>query len=196
MTGAIKNAFGGLITEKRHHCHARIHEVLVDLLTIQKELHKGIFAVMDGTVAGSGNGPRTMIPVIKDYILASNDQVAIDATSAKMMGFDPMKIEFIKLAHDKGLGTGDPDQIEIIGEDISKVNFKFKTGKSPVIYWDQTFRKGALSFVEPLLFHTGLFELCIFGSEFYHDKLWYPTIGKAKISQFKKTEWGRLFNRY
>ncbi|MBI2670930.1 DUF362 domain-containing protein [Candidatus Woesearchaeota archaeon] len=196
ITGAIKNAFGSLITEKRHHCHARIHEVLVDLLTIQKEIHKGIFAVMDGTVAGSGNGPRTMIPVVKNYILASNDQVAIDAISAKMMGFDPMKIQFIKLAHDKGLGLGDPAQIDIVGEDISNVNFNFKTGKSPVIYFDQVFRAGTFSFLEPLLFHTGLFALCIKGSEYYHDYLWYPTIGRYKIRKFMKTDWGELFLKY
>ena len=39
MTGAMKNAFGGLITKRRHHCHKMIHEVLVDLLQIQKEIH-------------------------------------------------------------------------------------------------------------------------------------------------------------
>ncbi len=196
ISGAMKNAFGGLITEKRHHCHKVIHEILVDLLAIQKEIHKGIFAVVDGTVCGNGNGPRTMEPVIKNYILASNDQVAIDAISAKMMGFDPMKIEFIKMAHDRGLGIGDLGQIEIIGEDITNVNFGFKTGRSPVIYFDQVFRQGVFSFLEPLLFHTGLFALCIFGSEFYHDRLWYPTLGKIKINKFKKTEWGRLFNKY
>lgn len=196
ITGAIKNSFGGLITEKRHHCHKVIHQVLVDLLTIQKEIHKGIFAVMDGTVAGNGNGPRTMIPVVKNYILASNDQVAIDAISAKMMGFDPMKIEFIKMAHDKGLGIGDVEQIDIIGEDISSVNFGFKTGKSPVIYFDQVFRQGAFSFLEPMLFHTGLFALCIMGSEYYHDYVWYPTIGRHRINKFKKTEWGKLFEKY
>ncbi len=176
MTGAMKNAFGGLITKKRHHCHKKIHEVLVDLLTIQKEIHSGIFAVMDGTVAGDGAGPRTMVPKIKNFILASGDQVAIDAISAKMMGFDPMKIKYIKLAHDLGLGCGDFDQIDIVGEDISKVNFKFKVNKSPVIFWDQMFRKGALSFVEPLLFHTGLFKTAVFGSAFYHDYLWYNTV--------------------
>lgn len=196
ITGALKNAFGGLITEKRHHCHKMIHEVLVDLLTIQKEIHKSIFAVADGTVCGDGKGPRTMIPRIKNYILASNDQVAIDAVSAKMMGYDPMKIPFIKIAHDKGLGVGDVDQIDIIVENISNVNFGFKTYKSPVIYFDQLLRKGALSFVEPMLFHTGLFNLCIFGSEFYHDCLWYPTIGKYRINKFKKTEWGKLFDKY
>lgn len=196
MTGAMKNAFGGLITTRRHHCHKMIHEVLVDLLQIQKEIHHGMFAVMDGTVCGDGNGPRTMVPIIKNYILASNDQVSIDAISAKMMGYDPMKIPFIKIAHDKGLGMGDTDQIEVLGENISKVNFGFNTGKSPVILFDQLFRKGAFSIVEPLLFHTGLFAMCIFGSEFYHDKLWYNTVGKLRINRFKTTDWGKLFDKY
>ena len=196
MTGAMKNAFGGLITEKRHHCHKMIHEVLVDLLQIQQEIHTGIFAVMDGTVSGDGAGPRTMIPKIHDYILASNDQVAIDAISAKMMGYDPMSIPFIKIAHDKGLGIGDPDQIDILGDDISSVNFHFSTHKSPVIAGDQLFRKGLFSFVEPLLFHTPLFHFCILGSEWYHDKVWYPTIGKHRIRQFMKTDWGELFQKY
>jgi len=196
MTGAMKNAFGGLITEKRHHCHKKIHEVLVDLLAIQQEIHPGIFAVMDGTVAGDGAGPRTMIPRVKNYLLASGDQVAIDAISAKMMGFDPMKIKFIKMAHDRGLGCGDVDQIEIVGEDVSKVNFHFSTNKSPVIFWDQVFRKGSLSFVEPLLFHTGLFKGAIFGSAFYHDYLWYNLIGRSRIRKFKKTPWGKLWKKY
>ncbi|MBI4983107.1 DUF362 domain-containing protein, partial [Candidatus Woesearchaeota archaeon] len=173
MTGAIKNAFGGLITTKRHHCHKMIHEVLVDLLAIQKEIHPGIFTVMDGTVAGDGAGPRTMRPVIKNHLLASGDQVAIDAVSAKLMGYDPLKIKFIKLAHDRGLGVGDVAQIEVVGEDISKTNYHFQTYKSPVIFWDQVLRKGTLSFVEPLLFHTGLFKLAVLGSAFYHDHLWY-----------------------
>ncbi len=196
ITGAMKNAFGGLITEKRHHCHKMLHEVLVDLLQIQQEIHPGIFAVMDGTVCGDGAGPRTMIPKIQNYILASNDQVAIDAISAKMMGYDALKIPFIKIAHDRGLGIGDPDQIDIVGEDISNVNFQFTTYKSPVIAGDQLFRKGALSFVEPMLFHTGLFNLCIFGSEFYHDWLWYPAVGRYRINKFMKTEWGKLFATY
>ena len=56
-TGAMKNAFGGLLNTKRHYTHSWIHETLVDLLAIQKEIHSGIFAVMDGTLCGSGPGP-------------------------------------------------------------------------------------------------------------------------------------------
>ncbi len=196
ITGAMKNAFGGLLTEKRHHCHKLIHEVLVDLLAIQKDIHKGIFAVTDGTVAGSGKGPRTMKPVSANLILASSDQVAIDAVSAKLMGFDPMKIKFLKKAHDMGLGCADLKQIDFVGDDIKNAGLGFRTGKSPVIFFDQLFRKGALKFLEPLIFHSPLFKLAIFASGFYHDKLWYNTVGRARIRAFKKTRWGKLFSKY
>ncbi len=193
MTGAMKNAFGGLLREARHHCHKHIHEVLVDLLMIQKEIHKGIFTVMDGTVCGNGAGPRTMIPVVKNYILAGEDSVAIDAIAAKMMGFDPMKIRFIKTAHDLGLGCGDIAQIDFVGENISNVNFHFSTKKSPVIFFDQLFRH---SFAEPLLFRTWFFNFCIMGSALYHDKFWYPVKGRKFVKDFKKTEWGKLWESY
>ncbi|VVB76028.1 Uncharacterised protein [Candidatus Tiddalikarchaeum anstoanum] len=195
ITGAMKNAFGGLITERRHHSHRKIHEILVDLLQIQKEIHKGIFAVTDGTIAGSGPGPRTMTWHEKNYIIASNDQVAIDAVSAKMMGFDPLKIPFIKIAHDKGLGCGDLNQLDIKGDDISKVDFEFKTGKSLVVFWDQVFRT-RYPIIEPLLFHTPLFKMCILGSELYHDYFWYPFIGRKRVSEFMKSRWGKVFSEY
>ncbi|MGZ7069326.1 MAG: DUF362 domain-containing protein [Methanobacterium sp.] len=200
-TGSMKNAFGGLIPKYRHHAHKNIHEVLVDLLAIQKEIHNGIFSVMDGCVCGNGAGPRTMEPFCGDVILASEDQVAIDAIAAKIMGFDPLKIDYIKIAHDKGLGIGDVDQIEIIGMDnvdLKNMNFKFSTTKSPVIRWDQRIRKSTMNvkWLHNLLFNSPLFKTFIFASEFYHDKLWYPTTGKKKIEEYKKTNWGHMFDEY
>jgi uncharacterized protein (DUF362 family) len=50
-----------------------------------------------------------MTPHVKNYILASGDVVAIDAVAAKMMGFDPLSIKFIRLAHERGLGCGNAD---------------------------------------------------------------------------------------
>ena len=126
-TGAMKNAFGGLLNLNRHWTHSVIHETLVDLLRIQKEIHPGMFAVMDGTIAGDGPGPRCMRPHVKNYILASDDCVAIDAIAAKLMGFDPMTdLKFIRLAHENGLGVGRPEEIEIVGDDIQSVNFGFR----------------------------------------------------------------------
>ncbi len=200
-TDSMKNAFGGLIPKRRHHAHKKIHEVLVDLLSIQKEIHKGIFAVMDGTICGNGAGPRTMVPYIGNLILASDDQVAIDAVAAKMMGFDPLKIDYIRIAHDMGLGMGDIDQIEIVGMDVNefnKINFGFEVTKSPVIKWDQRIRMGTsnIKWLHSLLFHSPIFRTFIFASETYHDKLWYPTAGKKNIDKVMKTEWGELFEKY
>src|SRR5512138_55286 len=120
ITGAMKNAFGGLLHRNRHWTHSQIHETLVDLLKIQQEIHPGIFAVMDGTFAGDGPGPRAMRWHEKNILLASADQVAIDAVSAKLQGFDPMKIPFIRTSHELDLGVGDPRQIEIVGYDIEQ----------------------------------------------------------------------------
>src|SRR5512147_372689 len=125
-TGAMKNAFGGLLNERRHWTHPVIHETLVDLLMIQKKIHRGVFAVMDGTFAGDGPGPRCMLPVVKNVMLASADQVAIDAVAAKLMGFDPMSIKYIRMAHELGLGCGDPRDIEMVGDlDAAKENWHF-----------------------------------------------------------------------
>ena len=195
-TGAIKNSFGGLLKEVRHYAHKYIHEVLVDLMYMQKELHPGIFAVMDGTVCGDGAGPRTMIPKIKNYILASGDQVAIDAIAAKMMGFDPLSIPYLRMCHERELGVADPDQIKVIGKNISEENFGFKANRSFVIWGDQLIRLGSLRFLERILLHSPLVVWAPFASNLYHDFFWYPLIGQARIHQFKRTEWGRLWEKY
>src|SRR5512139_1920072 len=129
-TGAMKNAFGGLLSKYRHYTHTWIHETLVDLLAIQKEIHPGIVAMMDGTTAGSGPGPRLVKPVVKNVILASADQVAIDALAARLMGFDPLSIAYIRLAHEAGLGVGDLRQVEVVGDDISDENWSFAVGRN------------------------------------------------------------------
>jgi uncharacterized protein (DUF362 family) len=195
-TGAVKNAFGGLLKEVRHYAHKYIHEVLVDLMIMQKELHPGVFAVMDGTVCGDGAGPRIMVPKIQNYILASGDSVAIDAIAAKMMGFNPMDIPYIRMCHERGLGTGDPEEIEVMGEDISGVNFDFSTKRSLVIWGDQTLRKGSLRFLEKPLLHSPLVVWAPFASNLFHDYIWYPLIGRKRIDDFLTTEWGALFQRY
>src|SRR5882724_9714846 len=157
-TGAIKNAFGGLLKEVRHYAHEYIHEVMVDLMYMQRELHAGVFAVMDGTVMGDGAGPRTMVPRVGNLILASADQVAIDAIAAKIMGF--------------------------------------KTSRSLVIWGDQLIRRGPLRPLKRLLLHSPLVVWAPFASNVYHDLLWYPTIGRARIRAFTGTPWGRLFETY
>ncbi len=196
ITGAMKNAFGGLLFEKRHWTHSVIHETLVDLLAIQKEIHSGLFAVMDGTFAGDGPGPRCMEPLVKNYILASGDMVAIDAVAAKMMGFDPLSIPFIRMAHEQGLGCGDPRDIEVAGDSIDGVDFHFHVGDTfassgqKMIYW------GPLKPLEHLLLRTVVAPWSYLASFLYHDVYWYNFVGRARVKCALDTEWGRLFTSY
>lgn len=197
-TGAMKNAFGGLLNTKRHYTHSWIHETLVDLLAIQKEIHSGIFAVMDGTTAGNGPGPRTMFPVIKNVILASADQVAIDAVAAKMMGFDPLSdLAYVRLAHDRGLGTGDVREIEIVGDDISNENWGFEVGDNGASRVGDLLWFGPLRGIQKLFFHTPLVHMFVAGSEVYHDYYRWPIKDSKVFEQWKeKTSWGQLFEAY
>jgi uncharacterized protein (DUF362 family) len=196
VTGAMKNAFGGLLNFQRHWTHSVIHETLVDLLRIQKQIHPGIFAVTDGTFAGSGSGPRAMAWHEKNTIIAGADQVAVDAVAAHMMGFDPMKIPFIRIAHELGLGCGEIKKIDILGEDVQKVNWNFNVGNTfaskgqKLIYW------GPLKPLEKMLLRSWVTPLAYLASNIYHNQYWLNVIGKKRIKQAMKTKWGELFNKY
>lgn len=199
MTGAMKNAFGGLLNEKRHWTHPVIHETLVDLLMIQKKIHKGVFAVMDGTFAGDGPGPRCMIPHVKNVLLASSDQVAIDAVSAYLMGFDPLSIKFIRLAHEMGLGCGDIKEIKIAGDshllekrwnfDGPFVKMTFASKMQHKIYW------GPLKRPLEWTLKTILAPWSYIASVMYHDFFWYTRHLKI-VNQSLKSCWGKLFHNW
>jgi uncharacterized protein (DUF362 family) len=196
-TGAMKNAFGGLLHKKRHWTHGQIHDTLVDLLQIQKDIHPGIFAVMDGTIAGDGPGPRAMRPHVANVILASADQVAIDAVAAKIMGFDPMSLRFIALAHERGLGVGDPRDIQIVGDDISQMNLHFHQGEETFASRGQKMiYHGPLKPFENLLLRSPIVPWSYAASRLYYDAYWYPTVGRPRVRQMLGTDWGRLFLSY
>lgn len=197
MTGAMKNAFGGLLNNRRHWTHSRIHETLVDLLRIQQEIHTGIFALMDGTIAGDGPGPRAMRPHVKNLLLASSDSVALDAVAAKLMGFDPMSIPFIRLAHEEGLGVGNPSEITVEGIDISDINFRFSKDENTFASWGQKqIYWGPLHRFEHFLLRTPLVPWSYAASNIYHNWYWYPLMGKRRIRKMLQTSWGELFQNY
>lgn len=197
ITGSMKNAFGGLLATRRHYTHSVIHETLVDLLAIQKEIHPGIFTVMDATLCGNGPGPRTMIPVEKGLVLSSSDSVAIDAVAAKIMGFEPMKIDYIRLAHEDGLGVGRIEEIEVLAEDISHMNFHFSVGDNLASRAGHLLWFGPLRRFQKLFFHTPLVYLFILASYIYHDWVWWPLVGKRLMEVLEaNSEWGKFFVNY
>jgi|TARA_B100001971_G_C18194024_1_gene540345 uncharacterized protein (DUF362 family) len=197
MTGAMKNAFGGLLHRNRHWTHSVIHETLVDLLQIQKEIHSGIFAVMDGTFAGDGPGPRAMRVHEKNIIIASSDQVAIDAVASKLMGFDPMLIPKLKIAHEMGLGTADTRLIEYKGDDVSNVNWNFSGNDNTFASRGQKLiYHGPLKPLEGILLRSPIAPWAYLASNFYHNGFWRPIVGKNRLKKAMKTRWGKLFCDY
>jgi hypothetical protein len=199
-TGAMKNAFGGLLNERRHWTHPVIHETLVDLLMIQKRIHRGVFAVMDGTFAGDGPGPRCMVPHVKNVILASADQVAIDAVAARLMGFDPLSIAYIRLAHEAGLGCGDPRDITVVGDAEAArerwdfvgpfTRMTFAARMQHKIYW------GPLRAPIEWSLKTVLAPWAYVASVVYHDSYWYPLVAERQMQQVLGSPWGRLFENW
>ena len=152
---------------------------------------------MDGVFAGDGPGPRCMYPYVKNVILASSDQVAIDAMAAKLMGFNPLDIKYIRLAHELGLGCGDPDEIEIVGDlDAAAENWHFQgpfkemtfaSRMQHKIYW------GPLKAPIEWSLKTVLAPWSYLASVAYHDMYWYPFKSEQMMSDALQSEWGRLF---
>jgi hypothetical protein len=130
-------------------------------------------------------------------LLASADQVAIDAVSAKLQGFDPLSIPFIRIAHELDLGIGNPRQIEIVGYDIEQEppwNFvqedTFASRGQKMIY------HGPLKPFEKILLQSPLVPWSYFASNFYHNVYWYPFIGRKRVEAALQTKWGKLFKSY
>jgi hypothetical protein len=117
MTGAMKNAFGGLSIPTPLDTSV-IHE-LVDLLAPGDP---PAFRCRTLHIAGDGRAARHA-PARQEPHLASADQVAVDAIAAKL-GADPLSLKFI--AFTIGLGCGDP-AVEVIGMDIDGINFAFRS---------------------------------------------------------------------
>jgi uncharacterized protein (DUF362 family) len=196
-TGAMKNAFGGLLSKYRHYTHTWIHETLVDLLVIQKEIHPGIFATMDGTTAGDGAGPRMVRPIIKNVILASADQVAIDAVAAKLMGFDPLGIKYIRLAQEQGLGIGNPREIELVGDDVSNENWNFKVGYNSHSFLAWLAWYGPTRRLQKLVLRTPLVIVPTLIGEIEQDYVYWPLKYRKIAKQWREnTTWGKLFEQY
>ncbi|MCP4538770.1 MAG: DUF362 domain-containing protein [Chloroflexi bacterium] len=196
-TGAMKNAFGGLLSKYRHYTHTWIHETLVDLLAIQKEIHPGIFATMDGTTAGDGAGPRMVQPIAKNVILASSDQVAIDAVAAQMMGFDPLDIKYIRLAHERGLGVGDPREIEVVGDDVSGESWGFKVGYNSHSFLAWLAWYGPTKVFQKLVLRTPLVVIPTLIGEIEQDYVYWPLKYRGIAKRWRaETAWGQLFQRY
>ena len=129
FTGGVKNMYGTIPSGLRTRFHAEymrsedFSQVLTDIFsTIRPQL-----TVMDGIIAMEGEGPASGSLRRLGVILISQDAVALDAVATKIIGFDPLDIYTTRYSDERRLGTGNLQNIEIVGdriEDVTVIDFR------------------------------------------------------------------------
>lgn len=166
ITGALKNQWGCL-RELRHNHHLVVDQAIADVNAVLRP----VFAVMDGTVGLEGNGPKTGRPRVCDLVLASSDLVALDATAARIMGFEPNSIPHLLAAADRGLGTLDP---ELAASELPGV--RFRPARPGLIQLTEfALRRSRL---RRFAFETSALSALAFAAKTYNHA-WYAMFGRG-----------------
>ena len=101
VTLAMKNMYGCFPEENK----AKYHRFGIENVVF--EVNKAFtpnLTIIDGSIGGEAFGPLSSKPVDFETIIASNDVVAADSVACQLMGYDPLEVKHLKLAHDAGLG--------------------------------------------------------------------------------------------
>jgi uncharacterized protein (DUF362 family) len=124
VTLSLKNMKGILpdISKKKFHLTFGVFQGVADLCTVIRPA----LSVVDGIIAVEGLWPPHSNPIEMDLIIAGKDSVAVDTITGMIMGFEPGEDETANAAVKSKIGTADPNKIEVVGEDISTVQRKFK----------------------------------------------------------------------
>jgi hypothetical protein len=56
-----------------------------------------------------------------NLVLAGENAVAADAVVARLLGFNPLDIDFLHMGAARGLGTLDMNQIEVVGDELDRL---------------------------------------------------------------------------
>ena len=118
-SGAIKNLFGCVPSNKRIYLHPYLPEVFYRLYSLLKPQ----LTVMDARVGIEGNGPTKGKPVKMDLMLTSNDALAIDITAAEIMELDWKQTYLNYVAKKVGLQK---EAIMVQGLQVNEVMHKFE----------------------------------------------------------------------
>ncbi|MCB9523633.1 MAG: DUF362 domain-containing protein [Myxococcales bacterium] len=112
VTFSMKNYIG--IQDDRHrlidHDH-RLNEKVADLQYIVQPQ----FIAIDGIIAGEGR-MLTPIPFDLKLMIMGNNQVAFDAVCCHIIGIDPLSVDHIRMAHERGFGPVDLKHIDVVGD--------------------------------------------------------------------------------
>ncbi|MEE1224755.1 MAG: DUF362 domain-containing protein [Clostridia bacterium] len=125
-TGAVKNLFGVIPGTYKAEMHFRLDErkafcsMLVDLY----ECVKPTLSIMDGIWAMEGNGPTSGQNRHVGLVLASANGHALDMMACKIIDYKPHEVDTVYEAINRDLCEKNPDNIEVLGEDIDTLIIK------------------------------------------------------------------------
>jgi len=181
MTGALKNQYGCL-ENVRATFHLSLNDVIVDI----NRIIKPTFALMDATIGFEDNSPKLGKPKIMNLTIASSDLVALDATAAYVMGFDPDKIGYLDLANKYSLGENRIDRIKFLGDNLNDVRDPFipSYGRDWVVKLNILTLK--LKFLRPLIYDTLIFDIMTLGATIYNT-IWYHRFGVKHLRRIMQT---------
>lgn len=118
-SGAIKNLFGCVPSNKRIYLHPYLPEVFYRLYT----LFKPKLTIMDARIGIEGNGPTKGKPVKMGLMLTGNDALAVDIISAKVMMLNWKETYLSYIANKTGMREED---INVEGLPITMVEHRFE----------------------------------------------------------------------
>ena len=115
-TGCLKNMFGLLREKHKSVYHSKIDSVIADI----NQVMKSDLCIVDGLIGQEGPGPAFGVPKLCELLVAGTDPVAVDACSARIMGFNPRFVKHIRLCQECGVGNLDYDLVT----DIPKFSYR------------------------------------------------------------------------
>jgi len=136
LTGAVKNMYGAVSGLNKSEYHKRFPrpDQFVDVLINVYGAVMPCLSLMDGIIAMHGDGPASGDLKEVGLLMASQDGVALDAVFSHLIGMEPFDVLTTKFAHEKGLGNGDMEKIEIAGEKVESCLIRdFKLPSSKII---------------------------------------------------------------
>ncbi|MBI5570958.1 MAG: DUF362 domain-containing protein [Desulfomonile tiedjei] len=142
LTLAVKNLFGTVIGTDKASWHMRsgrdADTFATALVQIYEKIHPRL-SVIDGILAMEGNGPNSGQPRQLGIVAASEDAIALDSVVCRLVGFPVDALRTCVIGEQLGVGTADPDRIEVAGDGLQGLPpVKFKPPKSMTVAWNMS----------------------------------------------------------
>ena len=138
VTFSMKNYIG--LQDDRHRLIDHDHHLNQKVADLQYVIEPQFIAI-DAVIAGQ-NRMLTPVPYDMKLIIMGNNRVAIDAVCCQIIGIDPLSVEHIRLAHERGFGPVDLAQIDISGDvTLEQAQERSRGFKSGLIRVEDYFRE-------------------------------------------------------